>query len=103
MKSLRTCLENVVGQASRLPLRRLAPVFSPARRSFIAGRRPAPLFFKHALSILEGFEWWPLFKRYTKFCVVGVTGMMVDMGILWLLADPSRLGWNLTLSKVIAA
>ena len=43
-------LENVVGQASRLPFGRLAPVFSRARRPFIAGRRPAPLFFKHALS-----------------------------------------------------
>jgi len=27
----------------------------------------------------------------------------VDMGIIYLLADPSMLGWNLTLSKVIAA
>src|SRR6266571_1271396 len=48
--SLRTCLENVVGQASRLPLGGLSPVFSRARRPFIAGRRPAPLFFKHALN-----------------------------------------------------
>ena len=56
-----------------------------------------------SLSILSTYELWPLFKRYTKFCVVGVTGMAVDMAILWLLADPSRLGWNLTLSKVIAA
>src|SRR5881392_3827053 len=49
-KTLRTCLENVVGQASRLPLGRLGPVFSPARRPFIAGRRPAPLLFRHALN-----------------------------------------------------
>jgi len=34
---------------------------------------------------------------------VGATGMAVDMGIIYLLADPSMLGWNLTLSKVIAA
>src|SRR5213593_958572 len=44
-----TRLENVVGQASRLPLGRLAPVFSRARRPFIAGRRPAPLCFRGAL------------------------------------------------------
>ena len=29
--------------------------------------------------------------------------MVMDMGIIWLLASPSMLGWNLSLSKVIAA
>src|SRR5438105_10792565 len=59
--TLRACLKNVVGQAStlrstatedgsRLPLGRLAPVFSRARRPLIAGRRPAPLFSIGALS-----------------------------------------------------
>ena len=45
----------------------------------------------------------PLFERYVKFCVVGGTGMLVDMGIIYLLASPFLLGWNLSLSKVIAA
>ena len=55
-RPLRTCLENVVGQASGLPLRRLAPVFlSPGRRPFVAGRRPAPLFLRHALILLAVF------------------------------------------------
>ena len=44
-----------------------------------------------------------LLKRYARFCLVGATGVAVDMGILYLLADPSMLGLNLTLSKVIAA
>src|SRR6266511_294688 len=44
-----------------------------------------------------------MLKRYAKFCVVGATGMAVDMGIICLLASPTWLGWNLTLSKVIAA
>src|SRR6266511_5878077 len=44
-----------------------------------------------------------LVKRYARFCVVGATGVAVDMGIIYLLADPSMLGWNLTWSKVIAA
>jgi len=48
-RPLRTSLENLVGQTSRLPLGRLAPVISQARRPFIAGRRPAPLFFRQAL------------------------------------------------------
>jgi|SRR5207302_5083056 len=42
-------------------------------------------------------------KRYAKFCIVGGTGMVVDMGIIWLLASPYMLGWNLSLSKAIAA
>ena len=45
----------------------------------------------------------PLLKRYVKFCIVGGTGMAVDMTMIYLLATPSMLGWNLSLSKVIAA
>ena len=48
-------------------------------------------------------EWWLFLRRYSQFCVVGLSGLAVDMTIIWLLASPSRLGWNLTLSKVIAA
>jgi dolichol-phosphate mannosyltransferase len=44
-----------------------------------------------------------MFKRYAKFCVVGGAGLVVDMAIIWLLASPYILGWNLSLSKVIAA
>src|SRR5438093_673371 len=56
-----------------------------------------------SLSVVEKIEWWPLFKRYTKFCVVGGSGVVVDTAIIWLLTDPKRLGWNLTVGKVIAA
>jgi len=42
-------------------------------------------------------------KRYAQFCFVGSSGVVVDMGLIWLLASPAMLGWNLTLSKVIAA
>jgi dolichol-phosphate mannosyltransferase len=41
--------------------------------------------------------------QFTKFCLVGGSGLLVDMGILYLLADPAMLGWNVTLSKVLAA
>jgi len=39
--------------------------------------------------------------RFAKFAVVGLSGVVVDMLILWLLK--SRLGWPLTLSKLVAA
>lgn len=42
-------------------------------------------------------------RRYGQFCLVGGTGVLVDMAVLWLLSDPATLGWNLTLSKLIAA
>ena len=44
-----------------------------------------------------------LWRRYVRFCLVGGSGVAVDMGIIWLLADPRMLGGNLSLSKVIAA
>ena len=44
-----------------------------------------------------------LLKRYAMFCIVGGTGVVVDMGIIWLLASPFIFGWNLSLSKIIAA
>jgi dolichol-phosphate mannosyltransferase len=53
----------------------------------------------------------PLFPKYfpprvfqfTKFCIVGGTGILVDMTVLFLLADPKTLALNITLSKVVAA
>jgi dolichol-phosphate mannosyltransferase len=44
-----------------------------------------------------------MFRRYAKFCVVGGTGLVVDMAIIYLLSSPFTLGWNLSLSKLIAA
>ena len=43
-----------------------------------------------------------LLGRYLKFCLVGGTGVLVDMAVLFVLTSP-LMGWNLLLSKVIAA
>jgi dolichol-phosphate mannosyltransferase len=43
------------------------------------------------------------FNRFVRFVVVGLSGVVVDMGLLYLLSDPSRLGWGLTRSKLVAA
>ncbi|HEX6277656.1 MAG TPA: glycosyltransferase [Polyangiaceae bacterium] len=42
-------------------------------------------------------------SRFFKFCVVGATGVVVDMTILYLLSDPSTLALGLTRSKLAAA
>ncbi len=42
-------------------------------------------------------------SRFLRFCIVGLSGVAVDMGLLFLLSDPSNLGWGLTRSKLIAA
>jgi len=41
--------------------------------------------------------------RFARFAVVGGSGVIVDMAVLYLLSDPSTLGWGLTRSKLIAA
>ena len=41
--------------------------------------------------------------RFIQFGLVGLTGLIVDMGFLYLLSDESRLGLPLTCSKIIAA
>jgi dolichol-phosphate mannosyltransferase len=43
------------------------------------------------------------FNRFARFAVVGLSGVVVDMGLLFLLSDPTMLGWGLTRSKLIAA
>lgn len=44
-----------------------------------------------------------LASRFVRFGMVGASGVVVDMGVLFLLSDPMMLGWNLVLSKWIAA
>lgn len=41
--------------------------------------------------------------RFTRFALVGLSGVAVDMGVLYLLSDPSMLGFGLTRSKAAAA
>lgn len=47
------------------------------------------------------FSLWPI-KRFLRFGVVGLSGVFVDMAVLYLLSDPTTLGWGLTRSKIIA-
>lgn len=42
-------------------------------------------------------------SRFFRFCVVGGSGVLVDMTILFLLSDPHVLGLGLTRSKFVAA
>ncbi len=41
--------------------------------------------------------------RFVRFALVGLSGVAVDMGLLYLLSDPRSLGWGLTRSKLVAA
>jgi len=42
-------------------------------------------------------------NRFMRFAAVGLSGVAVDMSLLYILSDPSTLGWGLTRSKLIAA
>jgi dolichol-phosphate mannosyltransferase len=41
--------------------------------------------------------------RFVKFCLVGLSGVAVDMATLYFLSDPTQLGLGLTRSKIVAA
>jgi dolichol-phosphate mannosyltransferase len=42
-------------------------------------------------------------SSFFRFCVVGLSGVVIDMGLLYLLSDPSTLHWGLTRSKILAS
>ncbi len=42
-------------------------------------------------------------QRLIRFGLVGFSGVFIDMGMLYLLSDPSTLAWGLTRSKIIAS
>ncbi len=42
-------------------------------------------------------------NRFIRFAMVGFTGVIVDMSVLYLLSDPTTLHWGLTRSKLVAA
>jgi len=42
-------------------------------------------------------------RRFLQFGLVGLSGVFVDMVMLYLLSDPTTLAWGLTTSKTIAA
>jgi dolichol-phosphate mannosyltransferase len=44
-----------------------------------------------------------LIRRFLRFGAVGLSGVLVDMAMLYLLSDPSTLDWGLTTSKVLAS
>ena len=41
--------------------------------------------------------------QFVRFCLVGSSGVVVDMVALHFLAEPKWLGWNVSLAKVCAA
>ena len=42
-------------------------------------------------------------SSFFRFCVVGCTGVVIDMSLLFVFSDPKMLGWGLTRSKILAA
>ncbi len=44
-----------------------------------------------------------LSARFIQFCLVGLSGVVVDMGFLYILSDPTMLALDVNLSKIIGA
>jgi dolichol-phosphate mannosyltransferase len=61
------------------------------------------LYFEYLLHLIR-LRWATLPEsRLFRFCLVGGSGVLVDMSILFFLSDPHMLGWGLTRSKLLAA
>ena len=61
----------------------------------------AKLRSRGRISKLRGKLQFP-FDRFLRFGLVGLSGVLVDMAIFYLLNDPTSLGWALSRSKLIA-
>lgn len=57
-------------------------------------------YIQHLLRLR--LDLWPV-KRFLRFGIVGFSGVFVDMIMLYLLSDPTTLGWGLTRSKILAS
>ncbi len=57
-------------------------------------------YIRHLLRLR--LERLPL-ARFVRFGIVGLSGVVVDMGMLFLLSDPTMLGWGLTRSKLLGS
>ena len=53
--------------------------------------------------IIQDLAQVPRLWQFLKFCMVGGSGVVVDMTVLHLLADPNYLGWSVSLSKLCSA
>ena len=42
-------------------------------------------------------------NRFIRFAIVGLSGVAVDMGLLFVFSDPTMLAWGLTRSKLLAS
>jgi dolichol-phosphate mannosyltransferase len=61
------------------------------------------LYWQYLLHLVR-LRWATLPEsRLFRFCIVGGSGVVVDMSLLFALSDPHMLGWGLTRSKLLAA
>jgi dolichol-phosphate mannosyltransferase len=72
-------------------------------RAFGASKATARVYLDYLVQLARLRFDTLLASRFVRFCVVGLSGVAIDMGLLWLLSDPGMLGWGLTRSKLIAA
>jgi dolichol-phosphate mannosyltransferase len=61
------------------------------------------IYFEYLRQLLQLRITRLLGNSFARFCLVGSFGALLDMLVLYLLSDPSKLHWGLTRSKIIAA
>lgn len=94
-------LIEVVGRANVRWIGEVGYVFR--ERELGESKVTARLYVQYLLHLLR-LRWAkPSSLRFVQFCLVGGSGVLVDMALLYLLSDPSTLGLGLTRSKLIAS
>ncbi|MFZ5892876.1 MAG: glycosyltransferase [Myxococcota bacterium] len=63
----------------------------------------AKLYVEYILHLLRLRFTTPSGTRFLRFALVGLSGVLVDTTVLYLLSDPTQLGFGLTRSKAVAA
>ncbi len=68
-----------------------------------AGKHSAEVFSQYIKHLTRLRIYLLKNSSFVRFCIVGASGTLIDTAMLYLLSDPSTLGWGLTRSKIIAA
>src|SRR5262249_4015033 len=86
----------------RIPSRRL-PVEGASAPAECRVRLPSADLFSLYLAAKKNERIPQRLKQFLKFCIVGTSGLIVDMSVLALLTTPSLVGLGVTPGKVCAA
>lgn len=94
-------LLEVIGRGAVEKIAEVGYVFR--ERTEGASKVTAKIYVEYLRHLLRLRFTTPAGIRFIRFALVGLSGLVVDMSLLYLLSDPRMLGFGLTRSKFVAA